>query len=275
MSFVSRLDRFGAIDSTQRVVREWLNEGTPEVCVAVADEQLGGRGRNDRSWSAPSGAALLVSAGFTPTPVPPPQGWRLGATSALAMLDAAEEVAGLRDGTLWLKWPNDLVAEGADGRLLKVAGVLGETSIDRARLTGAVIGVGVNCDWERTRFPDELAHAMTSLHEVSGGRPVDRDVLLEAWLHRLEPRTEALYGGAFDAGAWSVRQRTTGRQVELELGDGRIEGRATGVDPLTGALLVEVDGRPTAIDSGEVVRCRVMQPLGNRQSPGTQDMPGM
>ena len=37
---------------------------------------------------------------------------------------------------------------------------------------------------------------MTSLREVAGGRPIDRDALLEAFLGRLEARIEALRGGA-------------------------------------------------------------------------------
>ena len=50
------------------------------------------------------------------------------------MLDAAEDVAGLRDAALGLKWPNDIVADGADGRLRKVAGVLGEAALDDDRV---------------------------------------------------------------------------------------------------------------------------------------------
>ena len=45
-AFLSRLERLDRIDSTQRVVREWLESGEREVCVAVADHQRGGqRGR--------------------------------------------------------------------------------------------------------------------------------------------------------------------------------------------------------------------------------------
>ena len=70
------------------------------MAVAVADEQTAGRGRLDRSWTAPSGAALLCSVGFRPWRFLARHAWRLGATVSLAMLDAAEDVAGLRDGTL-------------------------------------------------------------------------------------------------------------------------------------------------------------------------------
>ena len=64
--------------------------------------------------------------------------------------------------------------------------------------------------------------------------------------------------GVFDAGAWSARQRTTGHQVEVDGPTGRIVADAVGVDPETGALLVAGAGSPTAIDSGDVTRCRVV-----------------
>lgn len=260
-AFLSRLERFGAIPSTQPVVRQWLDEGTAEVAVATADEQTAGRGRQGRAWSAPPGAALLVSAGFRPIHLELRHAWRLAATAALAMIDAAEDTAGLRDGAIWLKWPNDLVADAEDGRLLKLAGVLGESSPtpDGEHVSTAVIGIGINADWAAAGFPPELRDAMTSLHELSGGRPIDREVLLDAWLARLEPRYEALLAGRFDAGAWSLRQRTTDHAVEADIGTGRITGTAVGVDPESGALLLRgSDGATISVGSGEVVRCRIV-----------------
>jgi biotin-(acetyl-CoA carboxylase) ligase len=145
--------------------------------------------------------------------------------------------------------------------LVKLAGVLGESgpTSEGGHVATAVIGIGMNADWPAAAFPPELRDSMTSLRELSGGRPVDRDVLLDAWLARLEPRYEALRSGHFDAGAWSTRQRTTGNAVELDLGGSRVTGLAVGVDPESGALLVRgADGATQSIGSGEVVRCRVM-----------------
>jgi len=259
--FLARLQTFPEVDSTQRVVRAWLDDGVPEVAVAVADTQSAGRGRQGRGWTAPRGAALLASAGFRPAFLPLRHAWRLGAIVALAMLDAAEDAAGLRDGTLWLKWPNDIVADGPDGRLLKVAGVLGETAIMGDVIDSAVVGIGINAEWRAADFPAEIGVSMTSLFELSGGRPIDRDALLDGWLARLEPRYEALRAGAFDAGAWTTRQRTTGHRVEVDLGGKRRSGQAVGVDPDSGSLLVEdrAGGGSHAIGSGEVVRCRIVE----------------
>jgi len=259
MTFPAKLERFRAIDSTQRAVREWLAAGEPEVCVAVAGYQTAGRGRSGRDWVAPPGAALLASVGFRPEHLAALHAWRLAAIVALAMRDAAEAVAGLADGTLWLKWPNDIVADGHDGSLRKVAGVLGESFTSGDLVDSAVVGIGINTDWKMTDFPWSISPTMNSLRELAGKRPIDNDALLEAFLDRLEPRYEALRGGHFDAGGWSKAQRTTGHTVVVDVGDETVTGKGTGVDPESGALLVQPDiGKPVAIGSGEVIRCRVL-----------------
>ena len=57
--FFSRQERFARVESTNDIVRGWLAGGTPEVCLAVADEQSAGRGRIGRSWISPAGSGLL------------------------------------------------------------------------------------------------------------------------------------------------------------------------------------------------------------------------
>ncbi|HUP83047.1 MAG TPA: biotin--[acetyl-CoA-carboxylase] ligase [Candidatus Limnocylindria bacterium] len=258
MTFPGRLERLRAVDSTQRVVREWLEAGEPEVCVAVADHQTAGRGRQGREWIAPSGSALLLSAGFRPRGLLPRHGWRLGAIVALAMRDAAEEVAGLKDGTIWLKWPNDLVAVVEHRGVVKVAGVLGESVSSPRRIQSAVIGIGVNGNWKAADFPWLLSASMTSLRQLSGNRPIDHAALLDAFLARLEPRYEALLAGKFDAAGWSVTQITTGRSVVVDIAGESVFGKGTGVDPESGALLLAPDDKTVlTIDSGEVTRCRI------------------
>jgi BirA family biotin operon repressor/biotin-[acetyl-CoA-carboxylase] ligase len=258
LTFPARLEHLRAVDSTQRVVREWLESGEPEVCVAVADHQTAGRGRMGREWIAPAGSALLLSAGFRPKGLLPRHGWRLAAIVALAMRDAAEEVAGLKDGTIWLKWPNDLVALVEHRGVVKVAGVLGESVSSPRRIQSAVIGIGVNGDWKAADFPWLLAATMTSLRQLSGNRPIDHEALLDAFLARLEPRYEALLAGHFDAAAWTVTQITTGRQVVVDVAGESVFGTGTGVDPESGALLLSPDGKTELkVDSGEVTRCRV------------------
>lgn len=259
--FLSRDERFRSVRSTNDIVRAWMTEGTPEVCLAVADEQTAGRGRSGRSWVAPSGTALLLSLGFRPAYVEPDRLWRLAAIVALAMADAAEEAAGLPIGRLRLKWPNDVVVEAAraPGGIRKVAGVLGESEGAGTTEVTAVVGIGINNNWRRNEFPTELTDVMTSLREVSRGREVQADALLDAFLVRLEPRLLALRDGHFDVAGWHDRQVTTGRDIRFELPGGEIRtARAVGVDGATGALLIEDEmGVERELLAGEVVHVRL------------------
>lgn len=258
--WLARMERFDVVGSTNDVVMGWLRDGTPEVCVAIADEQSAGRGRSGRTWTAPGGASLLLSAGFRPTWLAPERAWRLGAIVSLAMAAAAEEVTELPRGTIRLKWPNDLVIDDATTGPRKVAGVLGETDGLGSPAAKAVIGIGVNVDWDRQDFPSDLALRMASLREIAG-RPVGREVLLESSLAHLGPLVDGLRAGSFDGAAWRERQLTNDLPVRLEWPDGNAETvRAVSVDPDIGALLVRaIDGsgpvRPILV--GEIRHLRV------------------
>jgi BirA family biotin operon repressor/biotin-[acetyl-CoA-carboxylase] ligase len=258
--FLARQERFDVVGSTNDVVRGWLADGVPEVCLAVADEQLAGRGREGRTWTAPRGHALLLSLGFRPTWLAPERVWRLAAVTSLAMADAAEEVAALAPGTIRLKWPNDLVVEN-DGRVRKLAGVLGETDGLETDDPRAVVGIGINADWPAEEFPPDLAYDMTSLQAIAGGPQIDTAALLDAFSGTLETMIEQLRRGAFDEAGWAERQLTNGHFVRLIGHDGSDEVvRARRVDAVTGALIV-VDpagtGPERSVVSGEIRHLRL------------------
>ena len=259
-TLISRREHFEVVGSTNDVVRSWLGMGEPEVCLAVADEQSAGRGREGRTWTAPRGAALLLSLGFRPSWLEPSHVWQIAACVGLAMAEAAESIAGLGERAIRLKWPNDLVAETDDGDVRKLAGILGETTSLGMAGAIAIVGIGVNVDWAAADFPADLATTMTSLRELSG-REVDRDRLLDAFLDRLDVRLRALRMGSFDAIGWSRRQLTDGRLVRLEdrSGEGEIV-RAVRVDAMTGALVVEDpdgEGGQRQVLSGEIHHLRL------------------
>lgn len=259
--WLARIEHFDVVGSTNDIVAGWLRDGTAEVCVAIADEQLAGRGRSGRTWIAPAAASLLCSVGFRPTWLDAAQAWRLGAVVSLAMAEAAEVAARLDVGTIRLKWPNDLVLLDDGGGALKVAGVLGETQGLGTAQPQAVIGIGINVDWPRSGFPAEFASGMTSLSEAAGAAFVGREPLAEAFLLRLEPMVEALRAGAFPADSWRARQLTNGLPVRIEWPDGTAETvMAQDVDVDSGALLVAPvrgDGQARPVLVGEIRHLRL------------------
>jgi biotin-(acetyl-CoA carboxylase) ligase len=94
---------------------------------------------------------------------------------------------------------------------------------------------------------------------------VDRALLLDGFLGRLEVRVEALRGGRFDVADWQERQLSTGRVVRLEWPDGRVEQvRALGVDTRTGALVVADPGATDGerhVMGGEIRHLRLTRPV--------------
>jgi BirA family biotin operon repressor/biotin-[acetyl-CoA-carboxylase] ligase len=261
LAHVEQLDRVG---STNDVVRSWLAAGQPEVCLAVAREQTAGRGRAGRTWIAPAGAALLLSLGFRPTWLAAERTWQLAAIVSLAMADAAGEVAGLPEGAIRLKWPNDLVVMGREGDPRKLGGVLGETEGLGTADPRVIVGIGLNTDWPEADFPPEIAASMTSLRALAGAAPIDAGVLLAAFTERLGVRFAALRAGRFDGAGWAGRQVTTGRLIRLETADQIEEVRARGVDTSTGALVIaDADGAggERQVLVGEVTRVRLVAPI--------------
>ena len=132
---IHQLDEVG---STNTYVREQARQGAPAGLVAVADHQTAGRGRLDRRWESPPGANLLVSFLLRPGCGAGEVHLCAGAV-ALAGADACREVAGVEPV---LKWPNDLLLDGA-----KLAGVLAEAEFAGDRLKAVVVGIGINVAW--------------------------------------------------------------------------------------------------------------------------------
>jgi BirA family transcriptional regulator, biotin operon repressor / biotin---[acetyl-CoA-carboxylase] ligase len=202
--------------------------------VTVADVQTAGRGRLDRTWEAPPGSSLLVSALVRTTGDAGP----VVMAAAVALAGAVAEVAGV---TAMLKWPNDLVVGDR-----KLAGLLAERDGD-----ALVVGAGCNVNWDA--FPPELAGSATSCN-LEAGHPVDRDRLLVVFLERLEG---ALAGGGAVVGEYRARLTTLGRQVRVE----PVRGNAllgTAVDVTDdGALVVRDDaGTDHAVTTADVVHLR-------------------
>jgi BirA family biotin operon repressor/biotin-[acetyl-CoA-carboxylase] ligase len=229
--------------------------GAAEGTVLVAEAQTAGRGRLDRGWTSPPRAGLTFSVLLRP---PRPSAW-LPLLTGLSLAVALREHAGL---AVDLKWPNDVVVAGPDGRERKLAGILAEVAgvASEDSPAGVVIGVGLNV----TTRADELAglasgNALepTSL-ALAGARVTDRETVLKAHLRAL---SRAYTGWRSDPGSvmplYRSICRTLGRPVRLDLpGGGTVSGTAADVDN-DGRLLVSGPaGQVEAFAAGDVVHLR-------------------
>ena len=217
-------------ESTNGAARELALADAPDGTIVTATEQSGGRGRQGRTWTAPAGRALLMSAivrdldhrdALLPLAVP------------VAVAEACDAFAGARCG---IKWPNDIWI----GRR-KLSGILLE---GRPQEGWAVIGIGLNVGTRPAEFPEELRDSATSLAIASGDDPGVEAVLssiLESLDRRLsEPARNTL-------AAWRERDVLLGSEIRWNAG----EGLAAGIDK-EGALLVDTPRGRVALDAGEV-----------------------
>ena len=241
--------RFATLGSTNAYLLEKARRGAPAGAVAVTDHQTAGRGRLGRRWEAPPGTCLLVSVLLRP--VLEPDRLHLGtALVALAAADACQRAAGVVPA---VKWPNDLLSGGR-----KLAGVLAES--DPAAPGGppgsvaVVVGVGVNVTW-----PGPEGAGGTSLSDEAG-RPVDREVVLAAFLAAMRRRSPALgspAGRRALAGELRRRCSTVGSPVRVALAGRQVVGTAVDLTD-AGHLVVETaaGGGREEVAAGDVVHLR-------------------
>ena len=141
-------------NSTNEEARRRALAGDPGRMWIVADEQTAGRGRRGRAWISPRGnlhaSALLID------PCPAPIAPQLGFVAGVALARAARDIGAAEVG---LKWPNDLLSNGA-----KCAGILVESAALASRGAAYVVGVGVNC----AQAPEGLDYAAACLTRANG-----------------------------------------------------------------------------------------------------------
>ncbi len=244
--------RFDSIDSTNRYLIDQARSGAPEGLVAVADRQEAGRGRMGRTWVAPPGSALLVSALLRPA-LPPSRVHLMATVVALSGADACSAITGVSPD---LKWPNDLVV-GAR----KLGGVLAEAELDAERVAAVVVGMGLNVSWP-SGVPPGIADNAVALSQLVPGKPPDRARLLSRFLEVLGARYQDLQSAGGDARqAMEYRRRcaTLGQQVRVELVDESFSGVAADVSH-EGHLIVDVGTCLRTVMAGDVVHLRRVAP---------------
>ena len=225
--------------------------GAAEGLWLRAERQTAGKGRQGRAWSSPPGnlyASTLVRIRSTDPPA---------ATLALVAAVALEETVraylkpypgearGQGSGesedkdALQLKWPNDLLLDGA-----KLSGILLERAED-----AVVIGIGVNL----AQHPDLIDRPTTSL-AAHGLAPDPADFLetlataFARWLGRW--RGEGL---APVRDHWMARAHPSGTALSARLPDGSaVDGLFDRLD-VDGALILRLaDGQSRVIHAADI-----------------------
>lgn len=227
--------------STNADMLQLARSGVSEGLWLRAERQLGGRGRQGRAWVSPVGnfygSTLVRLRGSDPA----------AATLALVAAVALEEVVGvylshfpgLRRGSAVIKWPNDLLLNGA-----KLSGILLERAGD-----AVIVGIGVNL----AHHPDDTDRRATSL-AAHGAAPDPADfaeTLADAFARWLSIwRGQGLVPVR---ARWLERAHPIGTALTARLADGTaVDGLFDGLDP-DGALILRLaDGATRVIHAGDV-----------------------
>lgn len=235
-----RVETFDSLGSTNDEAMARLKAGDPGGLFIVAASQTGGRGRQGRMWSSPPGNlyATLALADPAPIAVAPQIGFVAGVALATAL---RRELGG--DRRLKIKWPNDLLFDGA-----KLAGILLESASLSGGRIACVVGFGVNC----LSHPTGLPYRASSMS--AAGRSIDAAAVLAALAVEFE-RQLAIWdrgrGFAATRASWIALAAGLGERVEVALPRTRRHGRFEGIDPM-GRLMLENDGDLILVDAGDV-----------------------
>jgi BirA family biotin operon repressor/biotin-[acetyl-CoA-carboxylase] ligase len=231
-------DRIGSTsDEAKRLAAAGATHGT----LVWAREQTSGRGRLDRSWVSPRGN-LFMSAVLRPD-LPPVRAAELGFVAALAVADMVESFVPAT-GRVRLKWPNDVLADGA-----KLSGILLEAwSGPTGQVDWVVLGIGVNI----AAAPTDTPYPATALHALGGAQPDTRAVLERLGITLAERLVLwESQGFAPIRRDWLARARGLGEALEIRQGGAPVIGRFLDLD-LDGALVLETASGLRRITAGDV-----------------------
>lgn len=178
-------------DSTNRVALELARGGAAHGTAVIAEGQTAGRGRLGRSFFSPPYLNLYTSLVLRPH-VSLAAAPTLILTAGVAVAEAVAATVG-SDDAVALKWPNDVLLGG-----LKTSGILMELGAEGSRVAFLVLGIGVNLNVERERFPDEFRALATSLRAHLGA-PVDRLAFVRRMYHGLETLLDLHAAEGFEA----------------------------------------------------------------------------
>jgi BirA family biotin operon repressor/biotin-[acetyl-CoA-carboxylase] ligase len=236
-----RLVAHEALGSTNAEALARARAGERGPLWVTAARQTAGRGRRGNVWNSEPGnlyASLLVT-----DPAPAAHLPELCFVVALAVRDAAVEAAPAERGRIKLKWPNDVLCDGA-----KFTGILIEAE-NVAGVTAAAVGIGVNC----AHHPDGLPYPATNLS--AGGAMVLPETVFRALSRAMVSRLAQWNRGASFAAIraeWLTHAAGLGGDIVVRLPDRELSGKFEALDRMGRLMLRLPAGGLEAITVGEV-----------------------
>ncbi len=236
------IETFDEIDSTILEARRRADRGDLGPVWLIAKTQTAGRGRRGRTWASLDGN--LMATYLFATKRPPAEISLLSFATGLAIAEGIDEIIGA--GRAKLKWPNDVLIDGAKASgIMLDSGSLGDAGVWAALAFGVNLAVAPeNLDQPTTNLrallpPD--AAAPEPLSFLASLRPK-----LEAWSARIdrdgfEPLRQA----------WLTRAHGLGQVARVVQGNQTLEGRIAGLTS-RGELELDTQAGRRLVAAGDV-----------------------
>ena len=253
-----RLRGFDTIGSTNTEALEAAAAGDAGGIWFAARQQTAGRGRRGRQWASPHGnlAATLLMVPDTDPTLSATLGFVAGVSLNLALssilpdgvvklgIDGADGLSNGRNARIALKWPNDVLADGA-----KLAGILLEAHKLNDGRHAIAIGFGVNA----VAAPQGLPYPATSLLDLGITRTAEDvfEALSDAWVDTFALWRDGL-GIADVLALWRSAAAGIGAPVAVNQHGATVRGIFETIDD-AGRLIVRADDDSRiAITAGDV-----------------------
>lgn len=233
------VETFDEIDSTMLEARRRADAGDIAPVWLVAKRQTAGRGRRGRAWVSEEGNLYVT---YLAADARPPQELALiGFAAGLAICEAIDAEIG--PGFTQLKWPNDVLIDGA-----KISGLMLDSGATPDGRAWIALGMGVNLH----TAPQNIDQAATSvkafekppapLHFLASLRP-----RLARWDAVLREQ-----GFAPLRAAWLSRAHGLGHTIHVSVGAQTMQGRLAGLSP-RGELELETEQGMRLIAAGDIL----------------------
>lgn len=236
---VIRLDE---VDSTNLYAERLLETGMAgEGTVITAGFQYAGKGQGENTWESDRGMNLLASVILSPAFLPASDQFVLNMAMTLAVCDLLSS-KGIEP---FIKWPNDIYAEGK-----KIAGLLISHRVSGNMLEHTIVGIGLNLN--QKHFPATLPNPV-SVKMLTGA-----DFLPEVALNDLASMINERYGQLSRGMATQIGKeyfdhfQGLGKWLKVETARGQSEGRMLGVDEFGRLILEFRDGSTEHFSHGEI-----------------------
>ncbi len=235
-----RLLTLQEIDSTNEEARRLVETGERGPLWIVAERQTKGRGRLGREWISPVGnlyASYVFGDLYEPRLAP-----QLGFVTGVAAMRALRASAG--DRNFQLKWPNDMLLEGA-----KLGGILLE-GVATLAAPLAIIGIGINV----VQAPAGLPYPARALSSLGQATP-STGALLAAFSDALWETLELWRGGDGFAPIreeWLRSAAGLGEKIRVAMTAETVEGRFETIDA-TGRMVLDTANGRRVIEAGDVL----------------------